>query len=49
MLMLLEPLTGLAVAWLVWSEHPGPVGIAGAVLVAFAGALALQEPKRDAS
>ena len=47
MLMLVEPLTGLAVAWLVWNEHPGPVGIAGAVLVALVAALALYEPKRD--
>lgn len=45
--MLVEPLTGLVLAWLVWSEHPEPVEIAGAVLMGFAAALALYEPKRD--
>lgn len=41
--MLLEPLTAVLLAWLVWSERLGITGLAGATLVGLAAALAPRE------
>ena len=41
--MLLEPLTAVLLAWLVWSERLGITGLAGATLVGLAAAMALRE------
>lgn len=46
-LTLIEPLTGLMIAWLIWGERFGIAGIAGAALVVISGVLVLREPADD--
>ncbi len=41
---LIEPLTGLLVAWLVWGERFGMISLLGAAVVVTAGVLVMREP-----
>lgn len=47
-LMLLEPLTALLLARLVWGERLGGMGWLGVAVVVASGLLALREPRKDA-
>jgi drug/metabolite transporter (DMT)-like permease len=48
MLCFLEPLTAVVVAWIAWSERPGPIAMVGGVLVVASGAMTLTATRSEA-
>ncbi|HXG84307.1 MAG TPA: DMT family transporter [Pyrinomonadaceae bacterium] len=44
---LIEPLTGLLVAWLVWGESFGIISILGAAILVISGVMVVSEPEKN--